>query len=198
MSPEQIDPEVLRHFPSYALRKGSVLYRAHHRDGYPLQFSSGSTLRFDVDAAGGTLYASRDVETAMDAVLGRASAGLRIVTTAQADLLKVSKIVVLKPRKLASFIAPRAKNFDTTKQMLGVKRALPWARALHAAGFEGVLYSSKYTEGARGGRIALFGTKTPKEKWPSPDPEPIPGRQAVQEAGWELVPILPKSHLHIV
>ena len=190
-------------FPDHPLRRGAVVYRAHGSKNEPWWFASTPDGRFNLETPHGTCYVARDIETAVEEVLAPAAGGMRIVSEAQADSFVVSRLKPSKSYTLANIASAKAKSFGATREMSGAAGGVYvitrlWAAALAAAGFNGILYASRFTTVMSENAIALFGAAGAPSPPPSIDPTPLSGREAAVAAGYTVLPPLTRSHLTLI
>lgn len=190
-------PEDIKGFPSLALHKGKVLYRAHHVAYGPWWFASDHEGRFNLDPPRGTCYLADDEKTALRERLGSDIDAKGMVSWGWANETAVSKLAVHRGGKLANTCHEDAVKFWLTREIAtatGEKYTLTrrWARKFHGAGLRGVLYESRFTTVSRANAYALFDDAGSKP-WPD-DPFPRPGPEVCERAGLKVkVPPSKKS-----
>jgi hypothetical protein len=178
-------------FPARVLRKGKVLFRAHHASNGPWWFASDDGGRFNLDPPAGACYLAADEETALRERLGPDMVSLGQVSVVWADETVVSKVSVQRGGRVADTCHKDAPKFGLTREIAtytGARYALTrrWANKFHEAGLRGVLYESRFTTAAEPNAYVLFDIAGSKPSWPE-DPCPRPGREACVLAGLEVV-----------
>lgn len=177
-------------FPVKRLRKGKVLFRAHHVANGPWWFASDNGGRFNLDPPEGTCYLASDEETALRERLGADMDANGMVGHEWAEETVVSKLAVQRGGSLANTCHKDGPKFGLTREIAtctGNRYSLTrrWARKFHSAGIRGVLYESRFTTVSEPNAYALFDGAGPKA-WPK-DSHPLSGREACALAGLKVV-----------
>lgn len=183
-------PADISGFPTKQLRKGRMLYRAHHVDNGPWWFASDDGGRFNLDSPAGTCYLAIDEETALRERLGRAMVKRGVVSQGWADETAVSRVGVFKGGRVAHTCHREATHYGITREIATYARrgyglTRSWARRFHAVGLRGVLYESRFTTVTAPNAYALFDDAGSKP-WPA-DPTPAPGADACRRAGLHVL-----------
>lgn len=153
------DPATLeRSFPRRLLRAGTLLYRVHREIHDGAYFGDDGTSRFDlVGLDVGVCYLGLRDETAFLEVFGRQ----RPITTSQVAERRVTEFSLSGEVVLADLTSNLVVGrFGLTLEVsAGGDYSGPqeWSRALHAAGFDGLLYKARHAPGAELESVALFG-----------------------------------------
>ena len=178
-------PADISGFPTKQVRKGKVLYRAHHKNNSPWWFASDDGGRFNLDPPSGTCYLAIDEETALRERLGRGTIKRGMVSQGFADETVVSQVSVFKGGRVANTCHREATNYGMTREIATYARrgyglTRHWARRFHAERLRGILYESRFTTITAPNAYALFDSAGPKS-WPD-DPAPASGADACRRA----------------
>jgi hypothetical protein len=195
----QLPPSVpLSGFPTRQITRSDPLQRAHTAAYGPWWFGSDGTGRFDLVVPRGTCYLASSAVVAVRERLGIVLGGEPVVAASLLEGVVVSTLYLPEDRDLADVEAQAATRFGVTRELeTMVPYAIPqtWARALDAAGFEGVVYGPRFTTGDAAS-YAIFGPAGTAD-WPV-DPKPV-AAAAVPEAPvavdpprrWDLTVVRP-------
>lgn len=194
-------PADISGFPTKRVRKGTALYRAHHKNNGPWWFSSDDGGRFNLDPPAGTCYLAMDEETALRERLGRGMLKRGVVSQGWADETVVSRVSVHRGGQVANTCHREATNHGITREIATYARTgygltRMWARRFHALGLRGVLYESRFTTITAANAYALFDEAGPKS-WPD-DPAPAAGVDACLRAGLQVIALPSVTALRIV
>lgn len=165
----------LRGFPARAMPAGTAVFRAHRTDRGPWWFGSDGGGRFDLGPPRGTCYLADTPLVAVRERLGIVLGPQRRVAAAVLDGVVVSRLGLVAAISVANLRSTRAGGFGVLNElstMVPYDVPQAWARALGAAGFDGVRYPARFSTG-RAGSIALFGLGGDRSSWPR-DPGSVP------------------------
>jgi|tagenome__1003787_1003787.scaffolds.fasta_scaffold19731580_1 hypothetical protein len=157
--PPPPDPAILdQGFPRHRLRAGTLLYRVHRASHEAAFFGDDGLSRFDMVGSGvGVCYLGLRDETAFLEVFGRQQP----ITTQLVAERRVSELALSGDVILADLTNNQVVGkFGLTLEVsAGGDYAGPqaWSRALHTAGFGGLLYKARHAPGAELESVALFG-----------------------------------------
>lgn len=171
---QQVPRACLGDFPAYRLVPGVPLFRAHLSAHGPWWFSSDGGGRFDLPPPHGTCYLATNPAVAVRERLGTVLGGSASVPASLLEGVVVSRLRLPVARRLANLQVARAADFGVTRELeTMVPYAVPhaWARALSAAGLEGLRYGPRFTPGAASS-VALFGAEGAHDLPADPDPRP--------------------------
>jgi len=173
-------PRPLASFPAVELGAGTQLWRCHRADRGPWWFSSDGSGRFDLPIPDGTCYLADDPLVAFVEVVSHGSVdGLTVSPTFCAQR-RVRRLALPAKARMADASDGRARGFGVTREIHDIADySLPqaWARAWHAAAFDGVRYLATNHQptsagptweghGAQGpGSWALFGRAGLRGRW---------------------------------
>jgi hypothetical protein len=191
-------------FPSYLLRKGVALFRAHPVNVGPIWYSSSNIGFFTLAKPFGTFHLATDMAIAVESLLGPAAGPHRSVTASQAVAVQVTKLTPLRSIRLANLSSEEAgefgfKGFDFSRpDWPAATRG--WAESLHRAGFKGVTYRSPYDSGRKNTGISLFGgAGVPARPDVTGSGEGVTsGADAAIAAGFTIVPHQTRAHLDLI
>ena len=147
----------LSRFPSTRLTPATQLYRVTRTGNGPWHFSSDLRGRFDLPSPDGTCYLARDMFAALLEVIGPE---LPAVSSTFLNDRRIYKVRVPLPQRLADLTSRRAAGYSMTAEIGTITPYLipqAWARALHAAGLDGLAYSVRHDPSPRRDGVALFG-----------------------------------------
>lgn len=195
-------PVDISDFPVRPLRRGKVVFRAHHVKNGPWWFANGDGGRFDLDAPSGTCYLAADEETALRERLGPDMVRLGTVSQQWADETVVSRLRIQRGGRLADTCHRDVVKFGLTREVAtytGKNYSLTrqWARKFYALQLRGVLYESRFTTVSEPNAFAIFGNAGAKPGWPV-DPNPRPGQDACHRAGLKILSPPPMNALQII
>lgn len=170
-------------FPEATVPTSTPLYRSTSAKNSPWWFGSDGSQRFDLEKPHGTCYLGTSIETAI-----RERGRERLLRT---GILSPAFVADMNVYELRLPSAVRAANTsDRVAVRFGANRELGtvedyavscgWAQALHAEGYEGVAYASRYTSGDQWNSLALFGAAG-DAGWPFV--QKLSGRMALVDAG---------------
>lgn len=170
-------PASLAGFPTRVLAAATALFRAHRSDRGPWWFGSDGSGRFDLPAPRGTCYVALDPASALRERVGPVLAAARAVPESLLEDVVVSQLALADDREVADLQSRSAGEHGVTRELeTMVPYAVPqaWARALDAAGHEGVGYGPRFTPGDCSA-VALF-DEAGERGWAA-DPAPTPAAE---------------------
>jgi hypothetical protein len=194
----------LAKFPSYLLRKGVILFRAHPVEVGPIWYSSSDIGFLTLPRPFGTLHLTTDLETSVVQLLGPAAGPHRSVTDRQTLLFQVTSFTAVRSMRLANLSRDAAADFGLTALDLSRLDAPAatrrWAESFHRAGFKGVTYRSRYDTGPKNTGISLFGgAGVPVQAGVKVSLDAsISGPDAARAAGFHVVPHQTRTHLNLI
>lgn len=181
-------PEDLNGFP--VAEASGVWFRAHAVNRGPWWFAHGGEGRFDLDPPHGTCYLGSHVEVAVRERLGENLVAAGMIPADEADRMVVST-AQLDGLPAADATDQKASSFGVTRELSTLTPYdLPrrWATALHAQGMDALRYWPRFCLAAEMRALAMFGTAGGDQAL-SPDPAPMCGREAAEEAGIAVVEV---------
>lgn len=147
--------------PTHTPHPGQSLYRAHRHDLSPWWYASDPGGRFNLPAPHGTCYLAHNEATAIREVAGESLARTGVIA---ADFAADRVVSTLTPPPEASRLADLT---DSAAATVGLTReihtCLPydlprkWAVAIHAHGFDGIVYLARFSTGVDDLALAVFG-----------------------------------------
>lgn len=164
VDPLRPPPADLAGFPAYRLR--TPRYRIHRRGVGPWWFNSDGTRRFDLPAPRGTCYLADTEEGAFLEVFGSFVGG--IVPEEEVCARAVSWLGAPGSPRLANLLDGRVLRFGVSAELATTpdyELSQAWARALAAAGFDGIRYHLRHDPSSRQVGVALFGDAGERD-WP--------------------------------
>jgi hypothetical protein len=150
------------------------VFRAHRVERAPWWFGSDGSGRFDLGAPRGTCYVAESAVVAVRERIGIVLGTKRRIPSAALDGVVVSRLGLVEPVAVANLRSARAAAFGVLNELASmVPYDVPqaWARALDAAGYDGVRYPARFSTG-RAGAVAVFGPSGDRPSWPV-DPAPV-------------------------
>ena len=159
----------LASFPGRRLDRGTVLFRAHRADRGAWWFCSDGSGRFDLAEPRGTCYLAESAVVAVRERIGVVLGSRPRVPAAVLAGVVVSRLDVADPISVANLRAARASTFGVQNELATLEPydvPQAWARALDAAGFDGVRYPARFSTG-RAGSVAVFGPGGERTDWPA-------------------------------
>ncbi|MWV31679.1 RES domain-containing protein [Rathayibacter iranicus NCPPB 2253 = VKM Ac-1602] len=174
-------------FPSVSL-DAKVTWRAHASDLSPWWFSTSGRGRFDLptDGSDGTCYIADDVRTAVRESLGDRIVPDQVLTPAAAAHFRVSAVLPPAGGAYAAVTSVTADEHGVTRElttMTDYTITQEWSAVLHAAGFDGIRYSSRYTSASGPNAWALFGRQGRNDELQVDQSKEIDGITACAQAG---------------
>jgi len=165
-------PSELRSFPARRLTPRRTLWRIHLKDNGPWWFCSDLECRFDLQAPQGTCYVAEEplgsfVEVFTDVTL---------VADEDIERRRLSALHVPRTLRLADCTQAASRSFGCTGEIhttIDYELTQRWARALAAAGFDGIRYLVRHDPAQRRVGLALFGETGEAADWPDPRTEEI-------------------------
>ncbi|MEK7422350.1 MAG: RES family NAD+ phosphorylase [Actinomycetota bacterium] len=152
--PLEEPPGSLAGFPAAVLDRSRVLARIHRAHTSPIFFSTSGNGRFDVSPEGTLYLAESDEGAFLEVFRGR------VVALEEAAARRLAFIGLRRDVQLADLTSTSSRGFGITAEIHVTRdyaRCQTWAMALHAAGFEGVLYSLRHDPSGSSLGVALFG-----------------------------------------
>lgn len=143
------------------------MYRIHRYRRSPWWFASDGAGRFDLPVPQGTCYLAVDPVAALLEV----ARGLTILSHDFLAGRRLASAALPDGTNLADFTAPAAYAYGVTAELSATADyTMPhaWARALHAAGFDGIRYHVRHDPSSTLTGIAWFGRAGRR-------PRPLPG-----------------------
>lgn len=161
----------LTNFPKAEGLEGVVYFRVSEHP-CPWWFNSGKGAerqRFDLPAPHGTCYLGKSVETAI-----REKARERLLSTGTIPLQLIYPWMVYDVMLPSAITAAdtshkEAVDYGANRELATVRdleTSCAWAGALFKAGFEGIVYASRFTSEQGWNAIALFGLAGERTAWP--------------------------------
>jgi hypothetical protein len=146
-------------FPIKEMTGAAQLFRAVTTGRTPWWFGSDGSQRFDVPPPGGTCYVGLDIPTAI-----REKGRRAVLSTGKLDpdfLASFDVYELRLPSKmfLADSTKDAAVDFGANRELataLDYTVTCQWAAAFVDAGFDGLLYTSRYTSGMEPNAVAVF------------------------------------------
>ncbi|ROQ64759.1 RES domain-containing protein [Rathayibacter sp. PhB152] len=163
-------------------------WRAHSTELAAWWFSTSGRGRFDLPDSGadGTCYVADDVRTAVRESLGDRVVPDQVITPAAAAAFRVSAVRPPPGLTCAAVTSQSADQHGVTRElttMTDYDVTQAWAAALHAAGFDGIRYSSRYTSAAGPNSWALFAPKGGNDDFAVDAARELDGPAACAQAG---------------
>lgn len=165
-------PSELGGFPVYRLTPRRTLWRINLKGKSPWWFCSDLECRFDLHTPRGTCYVAEEP-------LGSFAEVFTDVTLVAEEDVKQRRLSALRvPRtlRLADCTKAASRGFGCTGEIhttIDYDLTQLWARALAAAGFDGIRYLVRHDPAQRKVGIALFGDGGEASHWPDPATEEI-------------------------
>lgn len=187
LGPPPTSVGAFRGFPRWTLTVTRTLYRAHSTGNGPWYFGSAPGGRWDLPAPYGTCYLADDPVAALRERVGRVLSRRNLLTEAEVDSTRVSKLNMPDSARLADLCSSKAADYDVTREIHTVTPyavTQAWAVAFHDAGMGGVRYDARFSTG-RARAYALFGDAGGRT-WPE-DPTPMTGREVAAIGGIDVV-----------
>lgn len=153
---EPPSPELLwGRFPHTVLPAGTPLYRSHAARRGAWWFSNTGGGRFDLSGPDGTCYTA---EAPLITLL-EAWSGIDVIPRPELARRDLSTVAVTRDLHLADATSNRAISFGVTAELFTTTDyplTQRWARALHAAGFDGIRYWARHDLNHVDACLALF------------------------------------------
>lgn len=162
MSGEHRNPPTdLTGFPHVTVPAGTLLYRTH-LPGAPLLFSSTQHGRFNLRRGEGTVYIARDPGTTLAQYIAASAGRFRTVHAEHLAVLTMTVYELESDHVVADGGSPNITKFFVDDELFttpesGWKWTRRWARALRAAGFDGISFNSRYQPTDKASYLSLFG-----------------------------------------
>ena len=184
-------PDDLSRFPVRAVATTTPLWRVHSAHHDARWFCHDLECRFDLPDPNGTLYcAERPV-----GCLAEVFQGFTLVDEGAVRNRLLSRLRVPRRLRVADCTSARARGFGCTGEIHAgsdYDRTQRWARAFHAAGFDGIRYTLRSDPSLRLTGVAVFGPAGGFGGWVKPRPLPIPAdvlREAQTRFGLRILPL---------
>jgi hypothetical protein len=162
-------PPHLERFPSFELAAGARLWLVHDEGGFPWRCTNDGGGRFDLAAPWGTCHFAEEPLGALIESCCRTSPEVDEQAIASHRL---SLLTTEAPLRLADCTSPLAFGWGLTAEIhsipdyTGTQR---WARAFHAAGFDGIRYLLRHDPSRSLAGVARFGREGVQEDWAEPE-----------------------------
>lgn len=185
----------LTDFPRCDLSAGQTVYRSHTATNGAWWFASAKADpddggRFDLVAPDGTCYVAVDAETAARERFGEQIIDAGYVFEEDVAAVRISRLELQEDASAADTTHRRAANW-ITRELAAIDNyelTQEWAAAFAAAGFDALIYYSRFTTAGDQLAIALFGPAGTRA-WPVVGEEDV--REVLEEAGVTIVSVRP-------
>jgi hypothetical protein len=193
----------LEGFPRQTLRQGKILWRVTRAGRNPWWFSSELSGRFDLHPPHGTCYLATDEMTAMLESVGPELVG-GTVSGGFFEGRRLRRLALPRSYRARDLTDRSAVGFGLTAEIYTiVPYTLPqaWAKALHDAGAEGVLYHARHDPSLEGKAVGLFGKSGVRRSWSRGREVPIDGKlrsRLYESCRIRVLPIPRAAELRII
>ncbi len=157
----------LEDFPRKTLRRGLTLWRVTRAGRHPWWFSSELSGRFDLPPPYGTCYLATDDLTALLESVGPEMVGGTFSELFLKDRC-LRRLALPRDHRVCDLTDRHAVGFGLTAEIHTIvpyKLPQAWAKALHDAGAEGVLYHARHDLSFDGKAVGLFGKSGERRSW---------------------------------
>jgi RES domain len=184
-------PDDLKGFPARRLTPRRALWRIHRRENPAWWFCADLECRFDLLPPNGTCYVAEAPLGAFVEVF----TDVTLVADEDIERRRLSSLHVPRNLRLADCTDPASRGFGCTGEIhttIDYDLTQRWARALAAAGFDGIRYLVRHDPAQRMVGIALFGEGGEAKGRPEPETGRIDERLLVQVARRFGIRVLPR------